>query len=97
MEIVKFETQTWQEIPDQDNPAMFSLGLEGDKHSQECIMIFKGKYERVSDGGFVVAYCPERSDIIKKGVFWNLEDAEIFADALNLFLTTNPTTQKKEK
>jgi len=84
MEIVKFLDQIWQEIPYQDNPAMGHLKTKDGLINQECIMIFKGKYPLISDGGFVVAVNPLHGDIIKKGVFWTAESAEFFADALAL-------------
>lgn len=84
MEIVNFSDKTWQEIPEQDNPAMIystyksqhrSVGVRG----EECIMIFKGRFDRITDGGIVVAHVPLEGDITKKGVFWRLELAEKFA------------------
>ena len=75
MDIVKFLDNTWQEIPEQDNPAM---------NNDECIMIFKGTRDayRISHGGFVVVRVPKEGDIIKLGVFWKIENAEIFADIM---------------
>ncbi len=84
MEIVKFLDKTWQEIPEQDNPAMRHVKTNEGLINQECIMIFKGKYPLISDGGFVVAVNPLHGDIIKKGVFWTVESAEFFASALAL-------------
>lgn len=80
MEIVKFLDKTWQEIPEQDNPAM---PYEGKK--DECLMIFKGRYDRIADGGYVVAFVsPEMdTDITKLGVFWSANIAELFADSFN--------------
>lgn len=82
MEIVKFLDQTWQDIPEQDNPAMGHIETKDGLINQECIMVFKGVYPRISDGGFVVAVNPLHGDIVKKGVFWNAETAEFFAEAL---------------
>ena len=81
MEIVKFLNHTWQEIPYQDNPAMNHMQTKDGWIKQECIMIFKGNYQRITDGGFVVALVPKDSDIIKMGVFWTSESAEMFAEA----------------
>ena len=84
MEIVTFD-KTWQEIPEQDNPAMDYIGEVGNKHrAEESIMIFRGAYPRVTDGGIVVAHVPIEGDITKKGVFWTLENAQLFAKALAL-------------
>lgn len=77
MKVVKFLNQTWQEIPEQDNPAM-------SYPREECIMIFKGKYPKISDGGFVVAKVPNGGDITKLGVFWRPDTAEIFAEAIKV-------------
>lgn len=83
MEIVKFESKTWQEIPDQDNPAMHLHEYpEGHRRPDECIMIFKGRHRGITDGGLVVAHVPLRGDIVKKGVFWTVENAEAFANLL---------------
>ena len=82
MEIVKFLNQTWQEIPDQDNPAMNYFETKDGVVKQECILIFKGKYAGISKGGYVVAVNPKKGDITKKGVFWNIENAELFAESL---------------
>ena len=89
MEIVKFLEQTWQEIPDQDNPAMACNMIKdmnnfGALIHPECIMIFKGNYPLISDGGFVVASVPKEGDIIKLGVFWNSNVAELFAESFNV-------------
>lgn len=85
MEIVQFD-KTWQEIPEQDNPAMdYSAGVTGHKHRHsESIMIFRGAYPRITDGGIVVAHVPIEGDITKKGVFWTLENAQLFAKSLAL-------------
>lgn len=83
MDIVKFLDQTWQEIPDQDNPAMNTHRNKNDVLvHQECIMIYKGKYPRIDGGGFVVAKVPERGEMTKLGVFWLPQAAELFANAL---------------
>lgn len=83
MDIVKFLDKTWQEIPEMDNPAMIHFRNKDDVLvTKKCIMIFKGRYPLISDGGFVVAKVPERGDITKIGVFWRPEAAELFAEAL---------------
>lgn len=87
MEIIKFLNSTWQEIPEQDNPAMQCNMIKdadnfGASIHPECIMIFKGLREayQIRDGGFVVARVPKEGDIIRLGVFWSAENAELFAE-----------------
>ena len=85
MEIVKFLDTTWQEIPDQDNPAMDqSRNKDGTLVTQDCIMIFKGKYPFITNGGFVVGKVPEGGGMTRMGVFWIAEAAELFALALDV-------------
>ncbi len=83
MEILKFLDKTWQEIPDQDNPAMQYWHLKNwYRRHEECIMIFKGRYKGVANGGFVVAKVPLEGDITLMGIFWLPEAANLFAVAL---------------
>ena len=89
MEIVSFLNSTWQEIPEQDNPAM-RCNMVKDSNNfgalihPECIMVFKGNRDayRITNGGFVVARVPKEGDIIKLGVFWNSTNASLFADVV---------------
>lgn len=87
MEIITFENKTWQEIPDQDNPAMHYY-VHKEARPEECIMIYKSNYPQVHKDGFTVAHVPLEGDITKKGCFWNIENAELFAAALNVFLVS---------
>jgi hypothetical protein len=84
MEIVNFANLTWQEIPEQDNPAFQYIEhpVRGKSRPSECIIIFKGRHNMITDGGIVVAHIPLEQDITKKGVFWRLEEAEKFAELL---------------
>ena len=89
MEIVKFLDKTWQEIPEQDNPAMRCNMIKdpddfGNLINSECIMIFKGTRDafQVTGGGFVVSRVPRNGDIIQLGVFWTAPMAELFANCL---------------
>jgi hypothetical protein len=83
MDIVKFPDHTWQEIPEQDNPALDYRDYSDGKHRPcACLMIFKGRYKGFADGGIVVASVPISGDITLKGVFWNMETAETFAETL---------------
>jgi hypothetical protein len=91
MEVVIFSNQKWQEIPEQDNPAMACNRVKdvdnfGALVSVECVMIFKGCRDAytITGGGFVVASVPKEGDISKRGVFWALEDAERFAEMIAL-------------
>ena len=92
MEVLIFENKTWIEIPQQDNPAFDYLyentrtkeGYKGRKH--ECLMVTKVlPYEEYAVGknGYVVVYVPIYGDIIRRGLFWNIEDAKLFAFRLN--------------
>lgn len=85
MKIVKFINETWQEIPNSCNPAMQNMMYaDGRRRSEELIMIFKGTHQGITDGGFVVSFVPLRGDITKLGVFWRLENAELFANAYSM-------------
>lgn len=86
MDIIKFLNQTWNEIQDQDNPAMQRRNGTRGPRNRECIMVFKGRNPRITNGGYVVAYNPPEGDIISKGLFWTAENAELFADALDIHL-----------
>lgn len=82
MEIVVFEDKKWSEIPEQDNPAFDRLyedsrlqrGYKGRK--AHCLLICK------RSNGYNVLEIPIWGDIISRGLFWNLNDAKIFAEAL---------------
>ena len=89
MDIVKFLNSTWQEIPDQDNPAMrCNMIADVDNHGAfvhpECIIICKGTRDsyQITDGGFVVVQVPKEGDIVRLGVFWKAENAELFAEIM---------------
>lgn len=76
MEVIGFENQFWQDIPRQDNPAL-------DNPKVECVMITK--YWNVGPGptqGFVVIHVHPKKDVERRGIFWNYEDATLFAEAL---------------
>lgn len=88
MEVIIFETKMWNEIPQQDNPAFDYLyenqrlqeGYKGRRN--ECLMITKAlPYEQSSVGanGFVVIHVPLNGDVIRRGLFWNIGDAKLFA------------------
>jgi len=91
MEIVTFSTQDWTEIPKQDNPTFDYI--YDDARLQErivgrrknCLMICKvlpNQQKVVGKDGFVVIEVPITGDVIKRGLFWHLKHAELFASAL---------------
>jgi hypothetical protein len=92
MEIVIFNDKTWKEIPKQDNPAFDYYQVdEYTKHRHnECLMITKASpyMEKVAIGGYVVNELPIKGDVIHRGLFWHLEHAELFAEALAKNKTT---------
>lgn len=88
MEVIVFENKTWNEIPQQDNPAFDYLyenqrlqeGCKGRRN--ECLMVMKVMpYEAssVGENGFGVIHVPLNGDVIRRGLFWNIEDAKLFA------------------
>ena len=91
MEIVIFKDKKWHEIQRQDNPAFDYI--YNDSRLQErivgrnnhCLVICKAEdYQSTSiSNGYVVVEIPyEPKDVIKRGLFWHLEYAELFAEAL---------------
>ena len=92
MEIVVFKDKMWNEIPSQDNPA-FDYKYD-DVRLQEriigrnnvCLMICKVlPYHQkvVGKDGYVVIEVPNEGDVIKRGLFWNLDNAELFAESFS--------------
>ncbi len=86
IEIVIFENKMWNEIPNQDNPAFdYKFGDNKNPRKQECILVCKVLPYRqncVGKDGFTVIYIPLEGDVIVRGLFWNIEDARIFAEAI---------------
>lgn len=91
MEIVIFENKKWNEIPEQDNPAFdyvyennrLKEGFKGRRNA--CILISKVMEYRskgVGENGYSVIEVPLNGDVIGRGLFWNIEDARLFAGAL---------------
>ena len=83
MEIVIYQNQNWHQIPVQDNPA-FNLDGSGRKNERmkKCLLVMKVlPYESkaVGNDGFVVIEVPIRGDVIRRGLFWNIDDATKFA------------------
>ena len=89
MEIIEFENLMLNEIPEQDNPALFRWERPGDhEHSrpEECILICKVSPYRsggVGETGFTVFHVPLDGDITAKCLTWNIETARLLAKALS--------------
>jgi hypothetical protein len=91
MKIITFKNKRWDEIPKQDNPAFDYIDLNEYEslRREACILITKVMpYRRISKDGYSVTEVPkQRIDVICRGLFWNLEDAQAFANAI-----ANPPT-----
>jgi hypothetical protein len=91
MEIVVFKDQKWTEISKQDNPAFDYIyenqrlqeGFKGRR--THCFLICKvlPYEESVGKNGYAVIEVPLKGDVIRRGLFWKLEDAEVFADRIS--------------
>lgn len=83
MDTLIFRDKNWAEIPKQDNPTWdFQSNW---LRRQECILVMKVlPYEQKSVGvnGYSVIHVPLDKDVVRKGLFWNIEDAILFAEAL---------------
>jgi len=82
MEIVDFSGKTFREIPEQDNPAY--------QATEKCLMIVKQLQQElpyVNAGKLVVLLIEpvpdpyEQESVTQLGLFWELEDAMLFAKA----------------
>ena len=86
MELIIFEYKMWTEIPEQDNPAFDYLRKDPrNVRREECVMITKAlpfDQKVVGKDGYVVIYVPLNGDVIKRGLFWELEFAEKFGKRL---------------
>lgn len=87
MEILIFKDKMWNEIPEQDNPTFdYFYGDPSKARKHECILISKAlpyKQKCVGKNGYSVIFIPLIEDVVSRGIFWNLEDAELFANALS--------------
>lgn len=83
MKVVNFGNVKWQDIPEQDNPAMNTVETKEGRVKRECLLIFGGNYTGITNGGIVVALNPKMGDITRQGVFWTIESAESFAEAIS--------------
>jgi hypothetical protein len=86
MEVLIFEDKNWVEITYQDNPTFDYFLQDNVKvRKEECIIVMKVlPYEAraVSEGGYCVIHVPLKGDVIRRGLFWNLVDAKLFADTI---------------
>lgn len=86
MEIVKFETENWRDVPEEDNPILDYADNDRSKgRRKECLLICRElRYGRMSpiENEFVVYHVPKRGEIKKLGLFWGIDLAETFAESL---------------
>lgn len=84
--VLVFEDKMWTEIPEKENPA-FKKSIffkEGQPEWFALIICKVLPYESSVTGeeGFIVSdVSVDVPDVLRLGVFWNLENAKIFADA----------------
>jgi len=84
LEIVVFKDKMWNEIPDQDNPTFDRNG--NGLRKNRCLMITKVlpyRQKCVGKNGYNVIEIPLEGDVITRGLFWNLEDANTFAESIS--------------
>ena len=85
MEIVTWKDKTWTDIQQQDNPAFDYTEKDGKPRRNQCLLVMKVlPYEETAVGkdGYVVIEVPIYGDVIRRGLFWHYEHAEMFAGAL---------------
>jgi len=77
--------KTWVEIPKQDNPAFDYKDNENNRWLKAILVCKVLPYHARSVGndGYVVIYIPISGDVIKRGLFWNFEDAMKFAQTIS--------------
>ena len=85
-EIIEFKNLRWQEISEQDNPAYDYINHKENRiiRNAECIIICKVadiRHSCVGDG-YVVIFVPYIGDVIRRGLFWNYDDAVKFANSI---------------
>jgi len=80
MEILKWEHETWVEIPTQDKPI----------ENEECLIICKQEYvlpPKINTGQWEVLHWRQDEkdnmywSVFVLGLFWKIEHAELFANA----------------
>lgn len=91
--ILIWEGKNWAEIPQQDNPAFNKKG----RRNKSILVMKVLPYEAtaVGENGFGVIEVPLEGDVFRKGLFWELEDAKLFAEALST-RTTQPQKEDKQ-
>jgi len=91
MEIVTFKEQNWKEITKQDNPA-FDYVYDNPRLQERCLgrrehcllicKVLPYRQKAVGKDGYEVTEIPKTGDVSGRGLFWNLENAELFAEGL---------------
>ena len=88
MEIVDFRTETFSEIPKQDNPAYYA---------DECILICKAEPDQT--GCFIVARIDEnqneKDEVSQLGLFWSIDMALVFAENIPSCVKIHPVKEGK--
>jgi hypothetical protein len=85
VQILKFENYAWEDIPTEGNPLFDYVNddrLLGRKN--DYLLIYKVlPHERsiFSATGHAVSYVPKKGRMKSLGMFWNIENTEIFANA----------------
>lgn len=77
--------KNWVDIPKEDNPAFSYIDNEHNRY-YACILICKvlPYHEKcVGKNGYIVIQVPILGDVIKRGLFWNFEDAMKFAQIIS--------------
>jgi len=86
MKILIFKDVRWQDIKDEDNPTYHYINhkTRGKIRREQAILVCKvasPKYSSVGDG-YCVIFVPIEGDIIRRGLFWNFDDACVFAESI---------------
>ena len=91
--ILIWEDKNWAEIPQQDNPAFNKKG----RRNKSILVMKVLPYEAtaVGENSYCVIEVPLEGDVFRKGLFWKLEDAKLFAEALST-RTTQPQKEDKQ-
>jgi len=88
MKIKIFKNQRWNEIPPDENPAFDwvdnSDGYPNGRREAFIVItkVLPYEFKAVGENGYVVSFVPKSGDVIRRGLFWNLEDAEVFANKI---------------
>lgn len=87
MNIIIFRNQNWSQIPYQDNPAFENDGSHRkNERMRRCLLVMKvfpHESNDVGKDGYEVTEVPIRGDVIRRGLFWNIDDAIMFATIIS--------------